>query len=118
DRFANAAIELEYGAGPQFQEFADIHLGTAEHRRDLYRHVEHSLEVGGDARGILLIVIGNVTRRRWLGGVEVGKRNLCVGVTHGSFLVWFALAAGSGLVARRHIAPDKVVDLCSDGRAL
>src|ERR1700688_187127 len=63
DGFADAAVEFEHGAGPEFEQFADIHLGAAEHGRNLHRHVEHGLHVGG---------------------VEIRKRNLRVGITHGS----------------------------------
>src|SRR5476649_2874270 len=31
DRLADAAVELKHGTGPELQQFADIHLGTAEH---------------------------------------------------------------------------------------
>src|SRR5258705_10654164 len=41
----------------------------------------------GDARGLLVLVVGHVIGRRHVGGVEIGKRNLCVGVTHGSILM-------------------------------
>src|SRR5256714_3096777 len=30
DRFTDAAVEFEHGAGAEFQQLADIHLGTAE----------------------------------------------------------------------------------------
>src|SRR5437763_1286168 len=60
DRFTDSAVEFEHGAGAEFQQFADIHLGTAEHRRDLHRHVEHGLEVGGDTRGLFVFVVGQV----------------------------------------------------------
>src|ERR1700676_2164993 len=92
DGFADAAIEFEDGAGPELQQFADIHLGAAEHRGDLHRHVEHRLEIGGNARSILVLVIGHVIRRRRLRGVEIGEWNLCVGITHGSFLLAMAQA--------------------------
>ena len=85
--FADPAIELEHGAGPELQQFADIHLGAAEHRRDLHRDVEHRLQIGGNARGVLVFVIGDVVDRRSIGGVEIRKRDLCVGVTHGSILM-------------------------------
>src|ERR1700690_2274562 len=35
DGFADATIEFEDGAGPELQQFADIHLGAAEHGRHL-----------------------------------------------------------------------------------
>src|ERR1700722_7918393 len=82
DGFADAAVEFEHGAGPQSQEFADVHLRAAEHGRDLHRHVEYCLQVGGNARCLFVLVIGHVIDRRRVGGVEIGKRNLCVGVTH------------------------------------
>src|SRR6202030_1396293 len=50
DGFADAAVEFEHGAGPEFQQLADIHLRAAEHGRHLDRYVEHSLQIGGDAR--------------------------------------------------------------------
>src|SRR4051812_31401334 len=56
DRFADAAVELENGAGTELQQLADVHPGAAQHRRDLHRHVEHGLEVGGDARGLFVFV--------------------------------------------------------------
>src|ERR1700736_5340489 len=75
DGLADAAIEFEHGAGPEFEEFADIHLGAAEHRGDLDRHVEHGLQVGGDARSLFVLMIRHVIDRRRVGGVEVRKRN-------------------------------------------
>src|SRR5207248_4291738 len=60
DRLADAAIEFEHGARPELQQLADVHLGAAEHGRDLHRHVEHRLEVGGDARCLFVLVIGDV----------------------------------------------------------
>src|SRR5690242_2035427 len=84
DGFADAAVEFEHGARTELKQLTDIHLGTAEHGGNLHRHVEHSLEVGGDARGVLVVVVTDVVGgRRRIGGVEVGKRDLCVGVTHG-----------------------------------
>src|SRR6266481_6216425 len=114
DGFADAAVEFEHGAGSEFQQFADIHLGAAEHRRNLHRHVKHRFQVGGDARGLLVLVVGHVIGRRHVGGVEIGKRNLCVGVTHGSIL----MVLSRGLIAGRHVASNKFVDLCLDSRAL
>ncbi len=35
DGLADAAVELEHGAGPELQQLADLHLGAAEHGRDL-----------------------------------------------------------------------------------
>src|SRR5664279_260095 len=76
DGFADAAIEFEHGAGSELQQLADVHLGAAEHGRDLYRHVEHGFEVGGDAGGLLVFVIGDVVvGRSRIGGIEVRKRN-------------------------------------------
>src|SRR3977135_4092906 len=46
DGFADAAVEFEHGAGAELQELADVHLGAAERRRALHRHVEHRLEIG------------------------------------------------------------------------
>src|SRR3954452_23798891 len=60
DRFTDAAVEFEHGAGTELQQLADIHLGAAEHRRDLYRHVEHGLQVGRDARGLLVFIVGQI----------------------------------------------------------
>src|SRR5437016_6116929 len=100
DGFADAAVEFEHGAGSEFQQFADIHLGAAEHRRNLHRHVKHRFQVGGDARGLLVLVVGHVIGRRHVGGVEIGKPNLCVGVTHGSIL----MVLSRGLIAGRHVA--------------
>src|SRR5882724_10892126 len=82
DRLADAAVEFEDGAGTELQELADVHLRTAEHGRDLHGNVEHRLQVGGDARGLVVLVVGHVVDRRRVRGVEVGKRNLCVGVAH------------------------------------
>src|SRR5262249_34539545 len=53
DRLADLAVELEHGAGTEVEELADVHVGAAEHRRDLHRHVEHRLEIDGAARGRL-----------------------------------------------------------------
>src|ERR1700722_3640810 len=92
DRLADAAVDLEHGAGPEFQQFADIHLGTAEHGRDLHRHVEHGFQIGGDARGVLVIIVCHVVDLRRISCVEIGKRNLCVGFTHGSILIAVVLA--------------------------
>src|SRR6266849_1958258 len=86
DGFADAAVEFEHGAGPELQQLADIHLRAAEHRRDLYRHVEHRFQVGGHARSLFVVVIRHVIDRWRFSGVEIRKRNLCVGVTHGSIL--------------------------------
>src|ERR1700681_1429494 len=87
DGFADAAIELELGAGPELQQLADIHLRAAEHRRDLHRHVEHGFQVGRDARSLFVLVIRHVIDRGRIRGIEIRKRNLCVGVTHGSILI-------------------------------
>src|SRR6202790_4644543 len=87
DGLADAAIEFEHGAGPEFEEFADIHLGTAEHGGNLHRHVEHGLQVGRDARSLFVLMIRHVIDDSRVGGVEVRKRNLCVGITHGSILM-------------------------------
>src|ERR1700731_4600340 len=83
DGFSDAAVEFEHGAGPEFQQFANIHLRAAKHGRDLHRNVDNGFEVGGDARSLVVIVIGQIIDRRRVGGVEVRKRNLCVSVTHG-----------------------------------
>src|SRR5882724_5735519 len=80
DGLADAAVEFEHGAGAELQQLADIHLGAAKHRRDLHRHVEHGLQIGGDARGLFVFVIGHVVDRRRVGGVEIGQWHLCVGV--------------------------------------
>src|SRR3977135_1453365 len=56
DGFADAAVEFEHGAGPELQQFADVHLGAAEHGRDLHRHVAHRLKVGCDTRGLVVPV--------------------------------------------------------------
>src|SRR3954466_3774965 len=56
DRLADAAVEFEHGAGTELQELADVHLGAAEQRRDLHRHVEHGLQVGRDARGLFVFI--------------------------------------------------------------
>src|SRR6185437_14221469 len=87
DGLADPAIEFEHRSGPEPEQFADVHLGAAEHRRDLHRDVEHRLEIGGNARGVLVLVIGDVVAPRSIGGVEIGKRDLCVGVAHGSILM-------------------------------
>src|SRR5450755_287900 len=114
DCFADAAIEFEHGAGPEFQQFADIHLRAAEHGRDLHGHVEHGFQVGGNAGGLFVVAVGHVIDRRRIGGVEIRKRDLCVGVAHGSIL----MTLGFGLIAGRDVAPDKFVDLGFDRRAL
>ena len=72
DGFADAAVEFEHGAGAELQQLADIHLGAAEHGRDLHRHVEHGLEVGRDARSLFVLVVGEIVDRRRVRGVEVG----------------------------------------------
>src|SRR3979490_178831 len=54
DRFADAAVKFEHGAGSEFQQFADIHLRAAEHGRDLNRHVENGFQVGGYPRGLFV----------------------------------------------------------------
>src|SRR3979490_3240869 len=59
DRFTDAAIQFEYGAGPELQQFADVHLGAAEHGRDLYRYVEYGFQIGGNARSLFVLVIGH-----------------------------------------------------------
>jgi len=59
-------------AGAELEQLADIHLGAAEHGRDLYRHVEHRLQIGGDTRGVFVVVIGHVVDPRRIGGVEIG----------------------------------------------
>src|SRR5262249_2615478 len=48
DGFADTAVQFQHGAGAELQEFADIHLGAAEHRGNLYRHVEDGLQIGRD----------------------------------------------------------------------
>jgi hypothetical protein len=58
--------------GPSFKQLADVHLGAAEHGRDLHRHVEHGLEVGRDARGLFVLVVGEIVDRRGVRGVEIG----------------------------------------------
>src|SRR5882757_5899162 len=86
DRLADPAVEFEHGARPELQEVADIHLGAAEHGRDLHRHVEHGLEIGGDARSMFVFVVADIVDPRRVGRVEIGKRDVCVGVAHGSAL--------------------------------
>src|SRR3981081_3578858 len=56
DGFADSAVEFQHGAGPELQQLTDIHLGAAEHRRNLHRHVEYGFQVGGDARGLFVLV--------------------------------------------------------------
>src|SRR5450756_1204298 len=92
DGLADAAVELKHGAGPEFQQFADIHLRAAEHGRDLPRHVEYGFQVGGNAGGLFVVGIGHIVDRRRVGGVEIRKRDLCVGVAHGTIL----MASGFG----------------------
>src|SRR3954469_23815598 len=53
DRFADLAVQFEYGARPQPEQFADIHAGAAEHCGNLHRDVENSLEVCRTARRVL-----------------------------------------------------------------
>src|SRR5213078_788298 len=57
DGFADATVQFEHGAGAELQQFADVHFRTAEHGRDLNRHVEHGLEVGRDARSLFVLVV-------------------------------------------------------------
>src|SRR5882762_8376365 len=114
DGFTDAAVEFEHGAGSELQELADVHLGAAEHGRDLHRHVEDGLEVGRDPRGLFVFVVGQIVDRGRVRGVEIGKRYVCVGVTH----VQSSWPLASGLMAGRHIAPDKFADLGFDGGAL
>src|SRR5882762_1159680 len=57
DGFADAAVEFQHGAGPELEQFADIHLGAADHRRNLHRHVEHRLQIGGNARGLFIFAV-------------------------------------------------------------
>src|ERR1700694_5035659 len=35
DGLADAAVEFKHGAGPEFQQLANVHFGAAEHGRDL-----------------------------------------------------------------------------------
>src|SRR5438067_10554143 len=72
DGFADATVQLEHGAGAELQQLADVHLGTAEHGRDLNRHVEHGLEVGRDPRSLFILVVGEIVDRRGVRGVEIG----------------------------------------------
>src|SRR6201989_3149111 len=60
DGFADAAVEFEHGAGPEPQQFADIHLGAAEHGRNLDRHVEHGFQIGGNARSVFVFIVPHV----------------------------------------------------------
>ncbi len=101
DGFADAAVEFEHGAGAELQQLADVHLGAAEHRRDLHRHVEHGLEVGCDARGLFVFVVSQIVRRLRIGGVEILQRDLGVGVTHGSVLMAFRPDRGTPCSARQ-----------------
>src|SRR6476659_2403740 len=71
DRFTDASVEFEYGAGAELEKLADAYFGAAGHRRDLHRHVEHGLEIGRDARGLFVFVIGKIVRRLRVGGVEI-----------------------------------------------
>src|SRR5712671_1450645 len=45
DGLADAPVEFQHGAGSEFQQFANIHLGTAEHRGYLHRHVEYGFKI-------------------------------------------------------------------------
>src|SRR6516162_5698314 len=86
DGFAHAPVEFEHSAGPELQEFADVHFRTSQHGRDLHGHVEDGFQVRGDARSLLVLVVGDVVCcSRRVGGVEIGKRNLGIGVAHDSF---------------------------------
>src|SRR3954464_9972821 len=60
DGFADSAVELEHGTGSKLQQLPHVHLGTAEHRGNLHRHVENSFEIGGDARNLFVLVIADV----------------------------------------------------------
>src|SRR6478672_10753169 len=84
DRFADAAVEFEHGAGTELEQLADVHLGAAKYRGDLHRHVENGLDVGRDARGLFVFVVSQIIRGIGAGGVEVLQRDLGVGVAHGS----------------------------------
>src|SRR6267378_2318419 len=103
DGFADAAIEFEHGPGAELQQFADIHLGAAEHCRDLYRHVEHGFQVGRDPRSLFVVVIRHVIDRWHISGIEIRKRNLCVGVTHGSILIARVLPDCGTLYSARQV---------------
>src|ERR1700733_8528863 len=52
DRLADLAVELEHGARADFEQVVDFHPRAAEHGGHLHRHVEHSLKVAGDTRGL------------------------------------------------------------------
>ena len=79
DRLADLAVELEHGAGPSLSRSPTSMRGAAEHGRDLHRHVEHRLEIGGAA---VDVAVGSARDRgrRPAGGmapsvVEIGQRN-------------------------------------------
>src|ERR1700740_1518218 len=66
DGLADPAVELEHGAGPEFKQIGALHLRAAEHGRDLHRHVEDRLEIGGNAGSLFVFVVGDAPGRRGL----------------------------------------------------
>src|SRR3954454_9711048 len=72
DGFAHAPVKFEHGSGPELQQLADVHLGAAEYGGDLHRNVEDGFQIRGYARGLFVLVIGDVVRRRRPGRVEIG----------------------------------------------
>src|SRR4029077_20807722 len=49
DRLADLAIEVQYGARSKLEQVANFHMGAAEHRGHLDRHVKDRFEVSGAA---------------------------------------------------------------------
>src|SRR5689334_452795 len=78
DRLADLAVELEHCAGAEIEQLAHVHVGAAEHGRDLHRHVEHRIEVGRAARARLDRRLHDLLRQR-VCAFEVGKRDLIFG---------------------------------------
>src|SRR5205814_1358580 len=61
----------------------DLHPRATEHRRDLHRNIEHRLEIGGDARRLIIRIVGfDVFRRCRRDLVEIRQRDLSVRIAH------------------------------------
>src|SRR5579863_3907387 len=73
DRLADLAVKFEDAAGAEFEQVVDFHARAPEHRGNLHRNVEDSLELAGDARRRSF---GLGRRHRHVGGAifEVGQR--------------------------------------------
>src|SRR5579859_5487699 len=78
DGLADLAVELEHGAGAEFEQIADVHAGASEHGRDLDRHVEHRFEIFGDPGGRPLRLRGERHVGRRSGVFEIGQRDFAI----------------------------------------